>query len=107
MVISGQLYVDPESLNLKVEWGQTVLRTVNHLNLKPCLSGFENLGISFVNSCAVFLTFRRKVYGVNYVLMKRFLFTGSELNFISKKYSANVKHSVCMVCEYKQIHLNH
>ena len=30
MVIIGQLYVDPESLNLKVERGHTVLRTVNH-----------------------------------------------------------------------------
>ena len=33
MVISGQFYVDPESLNLKVERGHTVLRTVNHPSL--------------------------------------------------------------------------
>ena len=33
MLISGQSYVDPESLNLKVGRGHTVHRTVNHPNL--------------------------------------------------------------------------
>ena len=32
MVINGQLYVDPESVNLKFGRGHTVLRTVNHPN---------------------------------------------------------------------------
>ena len=42
MVISGQLYVDPESLNLKVERGHTVLRTVNHPSLELQTAFQEN-----------------------------------------------------------------